>query len=230
LFIFLLILSLTGWPVAWGDNVPGEIIVRFKPGTSMKASAKALSAADVAEKDSIREVNARLVTIPPGWTIDSAIAALKSDPRIEFAEPNAVMVPAALPNDGLFANQWALDRISAARAWTDNLPGSTGGAPVIIAIVDTGVSPTHEDLAGKLVTGINTITSSTVINDTCNHGTFVAGIAAASTNNGKGIAGVAWSDNVKIMPVRLTSAMTCKSSDWLVAKGIIWAAANGASG
>jgi subtilisin family serine protease len=96
-------------------------------------------------------------------------------------------------NDQLFEQQWALTRISAAAAWI-----STTGAGVRIGIVDTGVDLGHEDLAGRVVAHTSCVGSggdpgrcAGSGQDDNGHGTHVAGIAAASKDNGKGIAGVA---------------------------------------
>ena len=96
-------------------------------------------------------------------------------------------------NDPLFEQQWALGRIKAAEAWTVST-----GQGVRIGIVDTGVDLTHEDLAGRVVASTNCIGSNGDParcegsgQDDQGHGTHVAGIAAATKDNGKGIAGVA---------------------------------------
>lgn len=117
--------------------------------------------------------------------------------------------------------QWGLPRIKADRAWDL----TRGDASVVIAVVDTGVMTTHPDLADNLVAGFNTITQTSNVADDHGHGTHVAGIAAAVTDNGLGLAGVA--GNSKIMPLKAMGANgSGLTSD--IAEAIVWAADNGA--
>jgi subtilisin family serine protease len=128
-------------------------------------------------------------------------------------------------NDPLFAKQWALDQINAPEAWARGVKG----AGVTIAVVDTGVDLGHPDLSAKLVAGTDVVGSNGDCpagpQDENGHGTHVAGIAGAVTNNGIGVAGVA--PDAQIMPVRVLDAEGSGSSDDIV-KGIRWAADHGA--
>jgi len=101
--------------------------------------------------------------------------------------------PAGASGDPLWPSQWALNQIGAAQAWS-----RTTGAGVRIGIVDTGADPNHEDLVGKVVASTSCVGAhgnpdrcSGIGLDDQGHGTQVSAIAAASTNNSKGIAGVA---------------------------------------
>src|SRR5260221_11743173 len=90
---------------------------------------------------------------------------------------------AGFPNDPLFARQWGLPQVRAPQAWARGAQGS--GAT--IAIVDTGVDLGHPDLSGKLVPGVDLASGASCSSggqDRNGHGTHVAGIAAAATNNG----------------------------------------------
>jgi subtilisin family serine protease len=96
---------------------------------------------------------------------------------------------AGASDDRLFAQQWNLTQIGAPDAWP-----ITKGAGVTIGIVDSGVDATHPDLAGKIDAQADCIGGSCregTARDSDGHGTVVAGIAAAKTDNGTGIAGVA---------------------------------------
>ena len=96
---------------------------------------------------------------------------------------------AAVPNDPYFADfQWNLRQVRAPEAWDL----TTGDRRVIIAIVDTGIALDHPDLIDKLVPGINLVTPGAPPADDNGHGTHMAGIAAAATNNALGIAGLNW--------------------------------------
>ena len=106
--------------------------------------------------------------------------------------PEARTPVAGFPNDPLFSKQWNLRQIHAPEAWA---AGATGKGAVI-AVIDTGVDVRHPDLGGRFVLprGIDC----QWVADRAGHGTHVAGVAAASTNNGRGIAGVA--PGAKVMP------------------------------
>jgi subtilisin family serine protease len=128
-------------------------------------------------------------------------------------------------NDPLFPRQWALDQVNAPEAWAR---GATGTGTTV-AVVDTGVDLQHPDLTSKLVAGHDFVAGSNDCpagpQDENGHGTHVAGIAAAVTDNGIGVAGVA--PDAQIMPVRVLDADGSGSSED-VAAGIVWAADHGA--
>jgi serine protease len=108
--------------------------------------------------------------------------------RSEAPEPRK-----GFPNDPLYDLQWNLEQIDAAGAWEKGIKGR--GA--VIAIIDTGVDVQHPDLRGKIV--VPRGLSCETLQDEEGHGTHVAGIAAASTNNGIGVAGVA--PNARLLPI-----------------------------
>ena len=128
------------------------------------------------------------------------------------------------PNDPLFPKQWGLTQIKAPAAWAR---GAKGGA-VRVAVVDSGVDLSHPDLSGRFVSGIDLVKgggSCKGPRDENGHGTHVAGIIAADTNNGIGVAGTA--PGAKIMPVRVLEA-DGTGSVLTANKGIRWAADHGA--
>jgi subtilisin family serine protease len=161
------------------------------------------------------------------------VAAYENRTDVLYAEPNrqvhALGLP--LPNDPRFSSQWAFTLAGALDGWAlyPGAYGATGGAP--IAVVDTGVWAGHEDLTGRVRTdlgasclSLNPCTADPASDD-FGHGTHVAGIAGAATNNGLGVAGVAFSS--PIIPVKvLDSNGSGYDSD--VANGILWAAQHGA--
>ncbi len=128
--------------------------------------------------------------------------------------------PASSSNDAYWSKLWGIRKIGADKAW------ATGrGRGITIAVVDTGVDPTHEDLARNVVAGRDIIAGDNTPRDENGHGTHVAGIAAAVMGNGLGVAGVA--PDAKIMPVRVLGSNG--SGDGLdVDNGIHWAADHGA--
>jgi subtilisin family serine protease len=138
---------------------------------------------------------------------------------------------AAAPNDPLYGEQYGPQQVHAPDAWA-----TSTGAGAVIAVVDTGVDLGHEDLAGQLVPGATFIGC----NPSCGngdwkgpdgvgqpddaHGTHVSGIAAAATNNGIGIAGVA--PDAKVMPVKVLEEGSGDYAD--IANGVRYAADHGA--
>lgn len=141
---------------------------------------------------------------------------------VEFAEPNFLYLPNAIPNDPLYTMyQWNLPDISADKAWNISL----GKEDIIVATVDTGADLNHPDLQNKLVPGFNVLNDTNNPQDDNGHGTHVAGIISAGTNNGMGVAGVSWRN--RIMPVKAISADGTGSS-FDIAKGIKWATDHGA--
>ena len=144
-------------------------------------------------------------------------------------------------NDPLFGNQWHLQNTGqpVGSSQTPGTPGAdikcvqawaAASFPnlVVIAILDSGVSARHPDLVPVLVPGQNMLSSTnpTYTDDsrTLSHGTYCAGVAAAATNNGIGIAGVA--GNGLIMPVKVLTAQIVSAIS--VGNGLMWAADNGA--
>ncbi|MFF9842685.1 S8 family serine peptidase [Streptomyces sp. NPDC013740] len=122
--------------------------------------------------------------------------------------------------DPLRDGQWALDALKMPDAWTTDR-----GDDTVIAVVDTGVDLDHPDLKGRLVDGYDFVDDDAEPKDLNGHGTHVAGIAAAHTDNGIGVAGGA--PGAKIMPVRVLGADGSGTNDDIT-KGIVWAAQHGA--
>lgn len=125
----------------------------------------------------------------------------------------------AAPNDPGWDQQWNLQKIRADRAWA-----TSKGSGIVIAIVDTGVDLNHIDLKGRLVAGMDFVNGGAPQDDN-GHGTFMAGIAAAATGNGQGVASVA--PSAKIMPVKVLGSDGVGEPE-TVADGIRWAVAHGA--
>jgi thermitase len=164
------------------------------------------------------------------------IETLAADPAFEYAEPDYILTTAVAPNDYYFNLQWGLNNTGQTILGSPGKPDADidlpeawnitkGSQEVVIAIVDTGVDLTHPDLASKLVAGYNTVDENTNAQDYNGHGTHVAGIAAASTDNSSvGVAGVCW--NCKIMPIKALGTSSGSIED--VAQGITYAVDHGA--
>jgi serine protease len=182
-------------------------------------------------------------------------AELKSrDASVEYAEPDRIMVPLATPTDPSYTQQWdlyeATGGINAPAAWDKST-----GAGINVAVIDTGYRP-HADLSGQILPGYDFISTSTIANDgggrdtdasdpgdwtpagSCGtgipaadensswHGTHVSGTIAAKTNNGLGVAGIAY--NAKIVPARALGRCGGYTSD--IADAIVWASGGTVTG
>ena len=126
-----------------------------------------------------------------------------------------------VPNDQLYAPyQWNLPAIQTERGWAL----SRGSDDIVIAVLDTGVQLDHPDLQGRIAEGVNLVGEGAPEDDV-GHGTHVAGIIAATVNNGEGVAGLSWRG--RIMPVKVLDS-TGSGTAYSVAEGIIWATDHGA--
>ena len=131
---------------------------------------------------------------------------------------------ASQPNDPYFTSlgySWVYKRTALAAAWSQTL----GDPGTVIAVVDSGVDPTAPDLRGALLPGYDVFDQRPDTPDSLGHGTEVASLAAARTNNGLGIAGAC--GRCSILPVRVTDdggAAPVRT----IAAGIVWAADHGA--
>ena len=157
-----------------------------------------------------------------------ATDAARGNDLVALDTDNLVQPTDLVPNDPGLSSQWALNPATSSfvGAWRY----SRGGG-IKVAVVDTGVAAGHPDLAGRVMAGHEFLGAvdrdlSPMIDD-CGHGTHVAGTIAAIPDNGIGIAGAA--PRVRILPVRVLSAANhCGGWSSDVAKGIIWAANQGA--
>ncbi|MBV9080487.1 MAG: S8 family serine peptidase, partial [Elusimicrobia bacterium] len=139
------------------EALPGQVIVRYRSGSEAEGAMR-IQDSGAKERKSIGSLGLHVVSTPPGVSVEAYLAQLRSDPNIEFAEPNGVVRALAFPddppNDPQFGSQYALTYGGAASI---NVKGAwqitTGAASVIVAVVDTGVNQTHSDLSGQLVTG-----------------------------------------------------------------------------
>ena len=192
---------------------------------------RAKSTSTVSDLMSAEERLVRTVVVQYGGPIHpyQAVAALLKDPRVEFAEPYYVGEQHALPNDPLVSQQGALNVMQMSQAWDIE----RGSGEIVIGISDNGVDQLHEDIRNSLAVnplevpnngvdddgngyiddynGYNFAAASdgTLPGNTYNeggdgHGTKVAGIACASTNNGMGIAGIGY--NCRMFPMKTALA------------------------
>lgn len=178
------------------------------------------------------------------YPVDKIVAYLSTFDVVQYVQPIPVNQLFYTPNDPLIGNQWYVDKIELKQAWDI----SKGDTNVVIAISDTGVNVFHEDLVGQIkynwadpINGVDDDNDGYIDNyrgwdmagndnnpyeASAPHGTTVAGIAGAKTDNGKGVVGVGF--NCKILPVRsdLQTTLTGFEHDY---ESIVYAADHGAN-
>lgn len=211
-------------PILNGEFAPDVVLVRVDPAITGNETKQCLQSANATLESRITEIDVLQVIVPSG-KVAEAIASLSVCPGVAYAEPDYIArMTDTFPNDPFWGNQYGLLAIHAPQGWDVN----TGSPVVTIAIVDTGVDLGHIDLAGKIVPGYDFVNNDAIPQDDSNnsHGTHVAGIAAAITNNGVGIAGVSW--GARIMPIKVLN-FNGDGSISNVAAGIIWAADHNAN-
>lgn len=190
-------------------------LIGLKRGHGVEEMGRALDAVGVTHWKKLRAID--VYKVPLAWALH---ARLRQDAAVAFVEPDELVAPAVIPNDPQYGNQWHLPKVECPQAWS-----RSKGAGITIAILDSGIDPTHPDLASKLVAGWNTVDNNVDTRDVYGHGTKVAGAAAAVTNNAEGVAGVAWAS--PLMPVRVSQVSgSAFLSD--MAEGLTWAADHGA--
>jgi thermitase len=165
----------------------------------------------------------RVVSISvPEATADLVAAALRRNPAIEEVEPEQTFSLAeTTPNDAHWTSQWGLKLAGFTRAWDV----TRGSRRILVAVPDTGVERAHPDLRGTVLPGHDFVADDDDPADENGHGTAVAGIIAAHTNNRAGVAGACW--KCRILPVRVLGKDGNGDSATLAA-GILWAVDRGA--
>src|SRR6267142_1428517 len=219
------------------EFVPGHILVRYKSETAAKAQQRALTELSVEGRSlpvrierfggSEMIAGLRLAHVAEQETM-SAIAALRAQPDVLYAEPDIIMHATLTPNDPCFpANSmtgcqstslYGLNKIGAPAAWNTN----TGSSNVVVGVVDQGIDINHQDLAANIWTnpspgaipgitgdlhGYNFVDNNgTVFSGSVNefHGTHVAGTIGAVGNNSIGVVGVNW--QTRLMSLKFLDA------------------------
>ena len=152
--------------------------------------------------------------------VKDMIRELEGDHRVSFAEPNYLAHSMAGANDAYVGYQWNLDQVGAEGAWD-----YTTGAGAVVAVLDTGVKSNGPDGLTNLLPGYDFYYNDADPSDRDGHGTFVAGTIAQRTNNGTGVAGLAYS--ASILPVKVLSDSGYGDIN-AIANGVIYAADQGA--
>jgi serine protease len=213
--------------------VPHEVLLKLRPMEITKQSRYIRANLGLTWVRSVARL-AWVVPVPPDQDPAAFIAALQSDPMVEYAEPNAIFRASATqdldaPGDLYFGRQWNLKAtnfgINAWAAWT-----VTKGENVNVAVLDTGCAYQDSypyfaapDLTLDLITPLGDwVNSDAHPNDDHGHGTFVCGVIAQATGNGIGGSGIA--PLCRLMPAKVLDAYGVGRADWVASA--IYSAAN----
>jgi len=197
------------------EVVPGEVIVRGADDAAVTA-AQRLGFEVLARRDDVVRLRSvlgmalRADVSGRAALADALFRVRRALPQAQWVEPNLLVRATRQPNDQLFNRQWAAQMTNLPQAWD-----ATIGEPIVIAVVDTGILKNHPDLRANVLAdgfdfvsdpsngdddGIDADPEDVLVSGNAFHGSHVAGIAAAVTDNGEGIAGVNW--NARILPLR----------------------------
>jgi serine protease len=205
----------TGSAPPRGAYREGQVIVAFRPAADERAVDHALGEGGAAAVRRSRSSRRVLVTLQPGTTVEEAVVRFAGMPEVEFAEPNGLVrkteAQTFKPDDRYYQYQWNLTQIDAERTWGIQ----KGQAKVAVAVLDGGVA--YEDYddprtglsfrkapdwgGTTFLPGYDFVNDDAHPDDDEYHGTHVASTIAEATNNGIGVAGLAF--NCAIMPVKV---------------------------
>ena len=199
-----------------------DVVVGFEPGRMPTlAVGQRLEGWPIAKRSS----NGSFLTVAaPSLAV--ARAVLGARPGVAFVEADGVAHALAVPTDARYPQQYGPRLMGAPAAWDT---AGFGSEAVTVAVVDTGLRKTHEDLTGgRLLAGHDYVNADDEPEDDCGHGTSVAGIIGATTNNALGVAGMSQS---KLLPLKALKAEgdSCFGANSDIAQAIVDAADAGAA-
>ncbi len=216
------------------EYVAGELLVTYKKGASKQAKDKAPKKVSGKVEKDFAEIEVQHISLPEAKNEKDQQARqkalkqkkedLEQEPDVEAVDYNYVREGSMTPNDTRYSSQWAPPKINAPKGWD----GTQGSSSVRVAILDSGFNSNHVDLLGKVVGRWDFVYNDSDPQDDVaygGHGTLVAGIAAANTNNSEGIAGTC--PNCSLLIAKVLNADN-KAIDANVISGINWASSNGA--
>ncbi len=193
-----------------------SLMIKLVDGLSTNEQRTLIESNGGAEVSSIPSLRLHIIEIP---TNDSSLILVnyQNDQRVERVELNKVRKAEGFPGDLFYPLQWWLPQIG----WESVFGTLQPAGAAIVALLDTGVNAAHPDLAGRLIPGTSLLDGSAGLSDPNGHGTALAGIVAALTDNGAGVAAVGY-QGVSVMPVTvLNSGGIGRDSD--IIAGILWA-------
>ena len=235
-------------------HVPGEVLVKFKKFVAAEEKARGHAEADAEVLLEVPDLGVQKVRSRRGESAGVLIKRYRKNPHVEYAEPNWILRASLIPNDPRFPELHGLHNVGQAGGIPDadvDAPEAwdleIGSPDVIVAVIDSGVDYTHEDLKGRIwrnpgevpgngldddgngfpddVLGWDFVHNDNDPMDDYGHGTHAAGTAAAEGDNGLGIAGAAW--RATILPLKFLNAEGEGSTDAAI-RAILYASARGA--
>lgn len=222
----------TALPGATARPVPGEILVAYHESATTQALGVESFRAELGKLGGMTLLRAGTGGVPDVFATaepDVSIERLLADPRVRYAQRNYYIEPQYVPNDPDYTSQWNMSLFGLPQAW-DQYSGQTApGGTVTIAVIDSGVYSDHPDFVNKLLPGWDfydndSNTNPGTPNGHAEHGTHVAGIAAARGDDGYGVAGVAFGPAVKILPVKVFDGAGVNASIADLVVAIRWSA------
>lgn len=206
---------------------PGQLVVGLMDGYTAEMLELPQGVTLSGEESDLQALNAVIVNVPVAQE-ETYRSLLLQQPGVLYVETNFRVQALAIPNDPLWLpstytpdGQYGPQHIQAPAAW-DITQGSNS---VIIAVIDSGIDSSHPEFSGRLLPGYDYVEDDWTPQDRCGHGTHVAGIIAANSNNAYGVAGMDW--NARILTVRVLDA-SCGGTISDLAEGLIFATDMGA--
>ncbi len=208
--------------------VPGEVLIRYKNTIAKGTQLRSVST-DLAKRYNFRTLRSGEMIAPDvvavEGDVEEAAARIAQDPSVAYAQPNYYLKRQSV-NDPFYDQQWYISDFGLPEAWeTIDLAKQRGQASVVVAVIDSGVQVNHEDLFENVLSGCDIFDSDSNPNSIEDaHGTHVAGIISAMSNNAKGVTGVVRDANVAILPVKVFDDTGNIATSEKAANAIRWSA------
>lgn len=219
------------------DYIENELIVKYSDSNQVSSLNNSNQVQGLSLAKSINVGRGKLVkyNIPDNKSVEEMIEYFETQPGVEYVEPNYIVYAQERPNDPEYGSQWNMISANMEAAWDQQQTSDT----ILVAVLDSGVIKDHPDLVSNLNDGIDFVygsnngdpsnpnftdenpTDETPYNDSSDgsHGTHIAGIIGAVTNNRTGVAGMSW--DIRLLPVRVLNSEQ-RGNHYDIAEGIYY--------